>query len=89
MSSLQLLFFPCQAAISSSLLSDPSLETAESYKPSLPQRGIIPEPYYSVPQNNTIVTEMTDEAEGIATFEDKQKHLIFKADIGGSDSCSS
>lgn len=74
------------AEISSSLLSEPSIETTESFKPLLPQRGKIPEPYYSVPQNNNRVTSTTEEVESIPTFEDIQQQEV---DIGGSDSCSS
>jgi hypothetical protein len=32
-----------------------SMQAGEDYRPSLPQRGILPEPHYSVPQNNTRV----------------------------------
>ena len=44
-------------------LSPPPEETGDSYPPSLPARGLVPEPHYSVPQNNTRV-KVTGEGEG-------------------------
>ena len=46
------------------------LETSNSYPSSLPARGLVPEPHYSVPQNNTRVKIAGEEESKTQTKDD-------------------
>ena len=66
---MNLYFFFNQDSVSSPL-SPPTEEKEDSSPPSLPARGLVPEPHYSVPQNNTRVKIAGEEESKTCTKDD-------------------
>lgn len=72
------------------ILPAPSPSASDSYRPSLPQRGCVSEPHYSVPQNNSRVKTVGQEVDKTPTNETELLvEQVDKPDISGSESCSS